>query len=109
MIIEIRRYRLKPGRREEFIQFFEATNRKSLRDAGMQDFGPMRDLENPDLVHWSRAFDSLEQREAVKDAFYGGPVWAEIEPIVMPMIEIFEASVVETTQGFEGFNQTSKL
>ncbi len=76
MIIELRKYRLKPGRREDFIQFFETTNRRVLRDAGMKVFGPMRDLEDPDVVHWARAFESLEHRETVKEAFYNGPVWA---------------------------------
>ena len=43
MIIELRKYRLKQGRRDDFIAFFEATNRPALRDAGMLVFGPMRD------------------------------------------------------------------
>lgn len=110
MILEIRRYILHPGQREAFIRFFEEVNRTALRDAGMRVFGPMRDLEDPDKVHWMRAFDSLEHREKVKEAFYSGPVWAkEVEPHVMPLIAHFEASVVETTQGFEGFNETADL
>jgi len=110
MIIEIRRYTLKPGKREEFITFFEAVNRPALRDAGMLVFGPMRDEENSDVVHWMRAFESHEQREAIKNAFYDGPVWAkEVEPIVMPMIERFEASVVSTTDGFESFSGKTAL
>jgi hypothetical protein len=110
MIIEIRRYTLHPGKREEFIRFFEAVNRPALRAAGMRVFGPMRDLEDPDKVHWMRAFDSLEDRERTKDGFYDGPVWAqEVEPVVMPMIAHFEASVVETTGGFEGFDGTPRL
>lgn len=110
MILEIRRYTLHPGQRETFITFFEQLNRGALRDAGMLVFGPMRDLEDANKVHWMRAFDSLEQREAVKDAFYNSPVWTnEVEPIVMPMIAYFEASVVETTKGFEGFGATPDL
>ncbi len=104
MIIEIRHYTLKQGRREDFIAYFEAKNRPALRDAGMLVFGPMRDLENENKVHWMRAFSSLEHREEIKDAFYDGPVWnEEIEAEVMPMIEHYEADLVETTIGFEGF------
>ncbi|MQQ08092.1 hypothetical protein GFB49_06485 [Epibacterium sp. SM1979] len=107
MIIEIRRYTLRPGKREEFIRFFETVNRQALREAGMQVFGPMRDLEDPDKVHWMRAFPSLEAREEIKRAFYDGPVWnQDVESKVMPMIANFEASLVETTDGFEGFSGT---
>lgn len=110
MIIEIRRYTLHPGRREDFIRFFETVNRPALRQAGMQVFGPMRDLEDPDKVHWMRAFDTEDARQRIKDAFYDGPVWAkEVEPIVMPMIAHFEATVVSTTEGFEGFAGTPAL
>ncbi len=110
MILEIRRYTLHPGQRETFIDFFEEVNRAALREAGMLVFGPMRDLDDPDKVHWFRAFESLEQREEIKQAFYDGPVWAqEVEPLVMPLIAHFEASVVETTKGFEGFRETPDL
>lgn len=104
MILEIRYYTLKPGRREEFITFFEDQNRTALRDAGMLVFGPLRDLENADRVHWIRAFSSMTERELVKNSFYDGPVWnQEIEPIAMPMIDHYEAELTETTQGFENF------
>ncbi|WP_299640356.1 NIPSNAP family protein [uncultured Ruegeria sp.] len=104
MIIEVRRYTLKPGRREEFFEFFEQESRIALRDVGMLVFGPLRDLDNPDKVHWMRAFSSLEERDRIKDSFYKGPVWNKhIEPLVMPLIAHFEADVTETTNGFESF------
>jgi hypothetical protein len=110
MILEIRRYTLHPGQRETFIKVFEEMNRAALREAGMLVFGPLRDLDDPDKVHWMRAFQSLEHRDSIKQAFYDGPVWAQdVEPLVMPLIAHYEASVVETTQGFEGFNETASL
>lgn len=110
MILEIRHYTLKPGYREKFIEFFEQRNREALRKAGMLVFGPLRDLENPDKVHWMRAFSSLEERERLKDSFYNGPVWAEeIEPVAMPMIEKYVAELVETTKGFENFSEEAAL
>lgn len=110
MILEIRHYTLKPGLRETFIEFFERSNRAALREAGMLVFGPLRDLENPDKVHWMRAFASLEEREKLKDSFYNGAVWNErIEPVAMPMIEHYEADLTETTDGFETFNGARSL
>lgn len=110
MIIEIRHYTLKRGRREDFIRFFEQSNRAALRDAGMLVFGPLRDLENENKVHWMRAFETMAEREALKDVFYDGPVWNKcIEPIVMPMIDHYEAELVETTDGFENFDKSAGL
>lgn len=110
MIVEIRHYTLKPGRREEFIAFFETSNRAALRDAGMLVFGPLRDLENTNKVHWMRAFSSMDARERLKDDFYNGSVWhTQIEPIAMAMIEHYEAEVTETSDGFENFNGMSGL
>ena len=110
MILEIRHYTLKSGRREEFIQFFEQHNRKALRDAGMLVFGPLRDLEDENKVHWVRAFSSMEAREKLKDTFYDAPVWnKQIEPLVTPMIDYFDVELTETTSGFEDFRGSTAL
>ena len=110
MIIEIRHYTLKPNQREAFIAFFEAKNRDALRNAGMLVFGPLRDLEDENKVHWMRAFKSLEARETIKETFYNGPVWnTQIEHLAMPMIDHYVADLVETTEGFESFNGRKEL
>jgi len=110
MILEIRHYTLKDGQRERFIEFFETRNRLALRQAGMLVFGPLRDLEDPNKVHWMRAFSSMAARERIKGGFYDGPVWSsEIEPIAMPMIDHYDAELVETTDGFEGFDGSPML
>ncbi|CUK07358.1 hypothetical protein RUE5091_02929 [Ruegeria denitrificans] len=110
MILEIRHYTLKPGLREEFIAFFEKHNRSALREAGMLVFGPLRDLEDANKVHWMRAFPSLEARERIKNDFYEGPVWHEqIEPIAMSMIAHYDAELTETTNGFETFKGARTL
>ncbi|UZD92255.1 putative quinol monooxygenase [Cognatishimia activa] len=110
MILEIRHYTIKPGFRESFIEFFERENRQALRDAGMLVFGPLRDLENPDKVHWVRAFSTLEDRERIKNEFYHGPVWhKDIEPKAMSMIAHYECEVTETTGGFENFSGEATL
>lgn len=110
MILEIRHYTIRPGRREEFIKFFEQSNRGALRDAGMLVFGPLRDLEDEDKVHWIRAFSSMEEREKLKGSFYEGAVWHEqIEPKAMSMIAHMEAELTETTADFQDFGGSQKL
>jgi heme-degrading monooxygenase HmoA len=75
MIVEVRSYRVTPGRREEFIRFFETRAVPALRAHGMKVLGPLLDLENPNKFVWLRSFPSLEERDRMKTAFYEGEVW----------------------------------
>lgn len=101
MIVEVRAYRIKPGRREEFIKFFETRAVPALRSYGMKILGPLVDLENPNKFVFLRGFPSLEERERMKDEFYEGPLWKnELEAIAMPMIDSYDVILCETTSGF---------
>ena len=101
MIVEVRTYRIKPGHREEFIRFFETRSIPALRAAGMQVLGPLVDLENPNKFVWLRSFPSLEDREQMRDAFYGGDVWKnELEAIAMPMLESYDVILTEASSGY---------
>ena len=100
MIVEVRSYRIKPGRREEFIEFFESRSIPALRAGGMKVFGPLLDLENPNKFVWLRMFPTLEAREQMRDAFYGGELWKnELEAIAMPMLESYDVILCATTPG----------
>src|SRR5215831_15620081 len=105
MIVEVRSYRIKPGRRAEFIQFFEARAIPALHSYGMTVLGPLLDLENPNKFVWLRSFPSLDERERMRNAFYEGPVWKdELEAIAMPMLESYDVILCETSSGciFDG-------
>jgi NIPSNAP protein len=105
MIVEVRSYRIKPGRREEFIKFFETRAVPALRSHGMKVVGPFLDLENPNKFVWLRIFPSLEERERMRTAFYEGELWKnELESIAMPMLESYDVILCETSPGyvFEG-------
>jgi len=101
MIVEVRSYRIKPGKRDEFINFFETRGIPALRAHGMQVLGPLLDLENPNKFVWLRSFPSLEEREQMRDAFYGGDVWKnELEAIAMPLLESYDVTLCETSTGY---------
>jgi len=101
MIVEVRSYRIKPGRREEFIQFFETRAVPALRTHGMKILGPLLDLENPNKFVWLRSFPSLAERDRMKDAFYEGELWKnELESIAMPMLESYDVILCETSAGY---------
>lgn len=101
MIVEVRSYRIKPGRRAEFIQLFETRAIPALRSHGMQILGPLIDLENPNKLVWLRSFPSLDERDRMKEDFYEGPFWKnELEAIAMPMIDSYDVILCETSPGY---------
>jgi len=100
MIVEVRTYRIAPGRREEFLEFFQTRSIPALRAHGMEVIGPFADLENPNKFVWLRLFPSLEERERMRTAFYEGDVWKkELEAIAMPMLESYDVTLCETAPG----------
>jgi hypothetical protein len=104
MIVEVRRYRIKPGRRDEFIKFFESRSIPALHEYGMKILGPLVDVENPNAFVFLRGFPSLEARDSMKEAFYGSDLWKnELENIAMPMIDSYDVVLTETTPGCVGF------
>jgi len=106
MIVEVRAYRIKPGRRAEFIDFFETRAVPALRSYGMQVLGPLLDVENPNKFVFLRSFPSLDEREGMKNEFYEGALWKnELESIAMPMIDSYDVILCETSKGYvsDGF------
>jgi len=101
MIVEVRSYRIKPGRRAEFIEFFAKRSIPALRSHGMQVMGPLIDLENPNKFVWLRSFPSLEERDRMRKEFYEGDLWKnELEAIAMPMLESYDVILCETSPGY---------
>jgi hypothetical protein len=101
MIVEVRSYRIAPGHRDEFVEFFKAKAIPALRDHGMKVVGPFIDTENPNKVVWLRSFASIEERTRLKQIFYEGELWKnEMESIVMPILDSYDVILCETTPGF---------
>jgi hypothetical protein len=97
MIVEVRSYRIKPGRRAEFVHLFETRAVPALRAHGMKVVGPLLDLENPNKFVWLRGFPSPDERERMKSAFYESELWKnELESIAMSMLESYDVILCET-------------
>jgi len=100
MIVEVRSYRIKPGHRDEFIQLFESRAVPALREYGMKIVGPLLDVENPNKFVFLRSFPSLEERDRMKDAFYGSELWKnELERIAMSLLDSYDVILCETSPG----------
>ena len=74
-VVELRRYRLHPGRRDDLIALFDRAFVESQEDCGMAIMGQFRDLDDPDRFVWLRGFADMATRDRGLRAFYGGPVW----------------------------------
>jgi hypothetical protein len=47
-----------------------------------------------------RSFPSIEERERMRDAFYGGELWKnELEKLAMPLLESYDVILCETSSG----------
>ncbi len=74
-VVELRRYRLRPGRRETLIGLFEARFIEPQEAAGARILGTFRVDGDPDGFVWLRGFTHHAVRPGVLASFYGGPVW----------------------------------
>ena len=100
MIVEMRTYRIKPGKRAEFLEIFRTRSLPAHREIGMKVLGPWLSVEDPDVFFFMRGFPDLESRGPMKDQFYEGPLWKqELEQKLMPMIEGYDVVVVEAPGG----------
>jgi len=74
-IIELRRYTLHPGRRDDLIELFDREFVETQEAVGIQVIGQFYDLDRPNQFVWLRGFNDMSAREGSLNAFYSGPVW----------------------------------
>jgi heme-degrading monooxygenase HmoA len=96
MIVEMRTYKTKPGKRAEFLETFRAKSIPAHREIGMKILGPFVSLEDPDTFFFMRGFPDLAAREPMKAKFYEGELWKrELEHILMPILDDYEVVLVD--------------
>jgi len=80
MIVELRRYTLREGRRDELIDLFDREFVETQEELGISVLGQFRDLDRPDRFVWLRGFTDMRSRRTALTSFYSGPVWAKHGP-----------------------------
>ncbi len=96
MIIEMRTYRTKPGKRSEFLETFRSKSIPAHIEIGMKILGPFLSIEDPDTFFWMRGFPDVASREKMKAQFYEGELWKqELEKILLPILDKYEVVLVE--------------
>jgi len=100
LIIEMRTYKTKPGKRAEFVEIFRSRSIPAHAEIGMKILGPLLSVEDADTFFFMRGFPDLASREPMKAKFYEGELWkGELESIMMPMLEKYEVVLVEGPEG----------
>lgn len=79
-VLELRRYRLVPTRRDDLVRVFEGKLIEPQEMVGMRVGGTFWDRDDPDAFVWFRGFSGMAERHEGLTAFYGGPVWDEHGP-----------------------------
>jgi NIPSNAP len=101
MIIEVRTYKLKPGKRAQFLEIFRYKSVPAHNAIGMKILGPFLSIDDPDTFFFMRGFPDLPSREPMKAKFYEGELWKrELENVLMPMIEKYEVVLVDDPEGW---------
>ena len=88
MFFELRQYRVKPGKREEWVRIMEEEIIPFQIAQGMVVIGSFVGQEEEDLYVWIRRFESEAQREALYAKVYESETWKnEISPRVGDMLD----------------------
>ncbi len=100
MIIEMRTYKTKPGKRPEFLAIFQTKSIPAHDKIGMKILGPFLSLEDPDTFFFMRGFPDIASKEPMKAMFYEGKLWKEeLENKLMPMLEKYDVVLVDDPRG----------
>lgn len=94
--VEIRSYNLKPSSREEFHRLVLEKSLPMLKKwkVDVVAFGPSPHDENS--YYLVRAYQSLEDRQASQDVFYGSPEWRQgPREAIIALIESDTSIVIE--------------
>lgn len=86
-VVELRRYRIKPGQREHFAAYFESYFPPAFDQLGAVVAGAFSVRGAPDRFTWIRGYHTIHQRAVVNASFYYGPVWWEHRVTVNRLIE----------------------
>ena len=96
-IVEIRKYTIRDGMRDEFIDFFENKTLEEQKHVGLRVVGQFRSLENENQFVWIRAYASQEERANQLRDYYLGPDWIEVQDEAGALIADTEVILVAPT------------
>ena len=95
-VLDVRTYRLVPGKRDELDQLFREGALPMLVRHGIDVVAYGASLDDDDSYCLIRAFPSASQRRKQLDAFYGSDEWRQnYADAVMALIESYHVVLIE--------------
>lgn len=99
-VIELRQYRIKPGRRADFAEFFHTRAMPAQARYDITVLGQFDDLGDDTNFVWLRGFPSLVERDRRKSVFYTSRLWYdELQDDAFSMIEDYSNSILVAPVG----------
>ena len=88
MFFELRQYRMRPGKKEEWLKMMQEEIIPYQISKGMVVVGSFTAPEEDDLYIWIRRFASEEERKSLYEATYQDDVWVnDMAPRVGKLID----------------------
>jgi hypothetical protein len=101
-VLDIRTYKLLPGKRETFDYILRERALRMLHRYGIEIAGYGPSLADDDHYYLARAFPSLSQRQEQLGAFYGSDEWQRsFEGDVMKLIDAYHTVVIPSAPRIE--------
>ncbi len=102
MIFELRQYKIKTGKRPEWVKLMDEVIIPFQKQMGMNIIGSFIVPEDEDLYIWIRAFDSENQQKDLYDKVYGSDYWKKDVKNAMGDMLIrsdIKVTIMEPTKG----------
>lgn len=99
-VVEIRSYRLLPGRRDDFHRLVQEQSLPMLHRWGVDVVALGPSLDGADNYHLIRAYDSVEALRRDQSAFYGSAEWRDgPREAILALIESHISTVLAMNEG----------
>ncbi|OFW65018.1 MAG: hypothetical protein A2135_01680, partial [Actinobacteria bacterium RBG_16_67_15] len=100
MLLEIRRYTIVSGKRDEFVAWFEGYVLPVMEAAGMRIVGQFVSADDPDAFFYLRSFADTDERDRQYAAVYGSNLWkTTLAPYALALETDARIEVVTPTAG----------
>ena len=100
MLLEIRRYTIVSGKRDEFVAWFESDVLPVMEAAGMRIVGQFVSDDDPDAFFYLRSFADSDERDRQCAAVYGSDLWkTTLAPYALALETDARIEVVTPTAG----------